>query len=201
MTIPNEVLVVDDVDATREMTALILQRAGFEVSVAHSGAEALRAALEHKPDLIVSDVVMPEMDGAELCRQVRAEPRLHGTLVLLSSGASVTSHEQARGLEAGADGYVALPISNRELVARVRALMRIKAAEDERDLLIGELKGALGDVKLLSGILPICSHCRKIRNDSGYWDQLETFIQSHSAAQFSHGICPECLAKQGDADT
>jgi len=74
------------------------------------------------------------------------------------------------------------------------ALMR-RQLEDERERLIAELRKALSKVKLLSGLLPICSSCKKIRNDKGYWEQMETYISEHSAADFSHGICPECAKK------
>lgn len=70
-----------------------------------------------------------------------------------------------------------------------------KKAEEEREALIGELQLALSEIKQLSGLLPICSSCKKIRDDSGYWNQLESYLQSHSDAEFSHGICPDCIAK------
>ena len=67
-----------------------------------------------------------------------------------------------------------------------------KQVEKERKKLIKELKEALANIKTLSGLLPICSHCKKIRDDKGYWNKIEGYIQKHSTAQFSHGICPEC---------
>ena len=74
-------------------------------------------------------------------------------------------------------------------------ITRRKNAEAEREQLIVELQNALQEVKTLSGLLPICMHCKKIRDDSGYWNQLENYIQSNSAAQFSHSICEPCLDK------
>ncbi len=68
-----------------------------------------------------------------------------------------------------------------------------KQAEDEREKLISELRKALTEVKKLSGMLPICSSCKKIRDDKGYWNQIEAYIAEHSEAEFSHGLCPECL--------
>ena len=70
-----------------------------------------------------------------------------------------------------------------------------KKAEIERDKLIVDLKKALSDVKALSGLIPVCSNCKKVRDDAGYWNQLETFIEEHSEALFSHSLCPECLEK------
>ena len=65
----------------------------------------------------------------------------------------------------------------------------------ERDLLVNELQQALADIKTLKGLLPICSFCKKIRDDKGYWDQVESYISSHSEVEFSHSICPECIKK------
>jgi DNA repair exonuclease SbcCD ATPase subunit len=69
---------------------------------------------------------------------------------------------------------------------------QLEAVEAERERLIVELQEALAKVKTLSGLLPICSSCKKIRDDNGYWNLLETYLQEHSAARLSHGICPDC---------
>ena len=70
-----------------------------------------------------------------------------------------------------------------------------KQAEQEREKLIGELKATLAEVKTLQGIIPICAGCKKIRDDKGFWSQVESYIQKHSEATFSHGMCPDCLKK------
>jgi hypothetical protein len=70
-----------------------------------------------------------------------------------------------------------------------------KSAETERECLIGELQEALAKVKTLSGLVPICAWCKKIRDDSGFWKEVEVYVQSRSDATFSHGVCPECRAK------
>ena len=70
-----------------------------------------------------------------------------------------------------------------------------KEAETQRDRLIRDLQTALTEVKTLSGLLPICAHCKKIRDDKGYWTQIESYIHEHSGAEFSHGICQECAKK------
>jgi len=74
-------------------------------------------------------------------------------------------------------------------------LSLVKADLDERKMLINELRKALSEVKQLSGFLPICASCKKIRDDEGYWNQIESYISAHPEAQFSHGICPECAKK------
>jgi hypothetical protein len=70
-----------------------------------------------------------------------------------------------------------------------------KQAEEERERLILELTDALSKVRTLSGLLPICASCKKIRNDKGYWEQIEMYIRNHSEAEFSHGLCPDCMEK------
>ncbi len=90
---------------------------------------------------------------------------------------------------------IADPVSNRELVSRVNSMARLIRAERKTDRYILELEQAMENIKVLSGIIPICMHCKKIRDDKGYWNQLEVFIQSHSSAQFSHGLCEACLEK------
>jgi hypothetical protein len=74
-------------------------------------------------------------------------------------------------------------------------LSMVKSDLDERKRLVDELRKALGEIKQLSGFLPICASCKKIRDDKGYWSQIESYISAHSGAQFSHGICPECARK------
>jgi PAS domain S-box-containing protein len=74
---------------------------------------------------------------------------------------------------------------------------RIEAQQD-RERLISELREALSQVKVLSGLLPICAWCKRIRTDDGYWAKLEEYLGAHSEAQFTHGICPECLGKLGE---
>jgi response regulator RpfG family c-di-GMP phosphodiesterase len=140
-------------------------------------------------------MVLPDTSGMEICREIKADPLFRKTFILFFSGQRTDSIEQAKGLNVGADGYITKPITNSELLARVNAFIRIISAEQERDRLIGELKQALSKIKQLSGLLPICSHCSKIRDEGGVWNRLETYIEAHSEADFSHSICPDCAEK------
>jgi PAS domain S-box-containing protein len=83
----------------------------------------------------------------------------------------------------------------RDITERKKAEVERKKAEAEREKLITQLQDALADVKLLSGLVPICANCKKIRDDQGYWTQIESYIQDRSDAKFSHSICPDCAAK------
>jgi DNA-binding response OmpR family regulator len=189
------ILVVDDDQDIRFATVRLLGNAGYSVTEADTGEEGLCLVRETHPDLVLLDVVLPDKDGYEICRTIKTDEKLKNTYVILLSGSKTGSDDQSEGLEIGADGYVARPVSNRELLARVQSMFRIIRAERDRDRLIGELQEALASIKTLRGLLPICCNCKKIRDDNGYWSQLEKYLHEHSDAEFSHSICPECMGK------
>ena len=142
------------------------------------------------------------MSGVTVCKRIKDDPELQDIFVILQSGVQVSSELQADGLDVGADGYIVKPVSNKELVARIQAMERIKRAEDalrehekQQAKLVAELREALAEIKTLKGFIPICAWCKKIRDDEGYWNQLEAYISAHTDAVFSHGLCPECAEK------
>lgn len=126
------VVVVDDDPVIRMATARLLRNAGMNVEEAADGASGAVCLRAVKPDVALIDVDLGDADGRELCAALRAEPGLENTFWVLISGVSTSPDDQVRGLEGGADGYIARPIDNRELVARVRAFLRIGEAERER---------------------------------------------------------------------
>jgi CheY-like chemotaxis protein len=189
------ILVVDDDADVARGTAHLLERAGYATAVARNGVEALQAVQTFHPHLVLSDRDMPEMNGVEMCRQIKGDPALSDMFVILISGTYTQSDEQAAGLEAGADGYIARPIANRELAARVASFVRILRLNRSLREKNAELEAALAKVNLLSGLLPICAGCKKIRDDQGYWGQVESYLEKHSEATFTHGLCPECVSK------
>ncbi len=189
------ILVVDDEPDILFATARILRSAGHRVEEAETGEQCLRMITESRPDLVLLDVMLPDRSGYEVCRQIKGNSASSGIYVMLLSGKKTTADDQSEGLEIGADGYLARPVAKRELLARVEAMARIIRAERARDRLIEELRAALDSIKILKGLLPICANCKKIRNDMGYWEKVETYVTSHSEATFSHGICPECMMK------
>jgi two-component system cell cycle sensor histidine kinase/response regulator CckA len=125
------VLVVDDSQNRLLIHSLLLQKSGFEVLQASDGAECFHVLQKHKPDIIILDVVLPDINGIEICRRIKSDDTTRDILILLVSGLEIESDDQTRGLDAGADGYVILPIKNHEFISRVRALERIKKSEDE----------------------------------------------------------------------
>jgi PAS domain S-box-containing protein len=312
------ILVVDDQPHALQGVSRILRNAGFEPLEAATGEECLKLAADFRPDLVLLDVVLPDIDGRDVCKRLKTDPLTAEAYVVLLSSIRIESESQADGLEHGADGYIARPIPNRELLARVRALLRRKESErrlaealefkdkilttspvgiagfgwdgrvvmaneamavivgadreqvlglnfrefdswrtsgllddaeevlstgaekrkevnlvttfgrevwldcrlarfrvgdefhllftandvtdgkhveQEKERLISELQDALAKVKTLSGMLPICGSCKKIRDDQGYWRRLEEYIGSHSDAEFTHSVCPECARK------
>jgi len=194
---PNDIriLVVDDDADVARGTAHLLDEAGYTTAVAPNGQEALQILPTFRPHLVLSDRDMPEMDGLEMCQRIKSDPAYAGMFVVLISGTFTQTEEQAVGLESGADGYIARPIANRELAARVAAFVRIvcldRALRDKN----AALEAALAKVKLLSGLIPICAGCKKIRDDKNFWHQVESYITKHSDAKFTHSLCPACTKK------
>jgi DNA-binding response OmpR family regulator len=197
-----KILVAEDDPDLLLLTTQVLRKAGYDVLEASTGKGCLEAVRAHHPDIVLLDVMLPDTAGTEVCRQIKTDEALRGIFVILISGIQVSSDHQADGLNVGADGYIIKPIANRELLARIQSIVRIKQAEDalrekerEQQKLILELQEALAEIKTLRGLIPICAWCRKVYDDEGYWNQLEAYISKHTDAVFSHGICPECAEK------
>jgi signal transduction histidine kinase len=129
MSRPSKILIVDDNPVVLFNVAHLLKTAGFQVLEATTGKECLSLARTGAPDLVLLDVMLPDVNGVELCRQIKASPEMNQLFVVLLSSVEISPDSQVTGLEAGADGYIARPIENRELLARVQALLRIKQAE------------------------------------------------------------------------
>ncbi|WP_144158204.1 response regulator [Paraburkholderia sp. BCC1885] len=125
----NLILNVDDNDGARYAKSRILSRAGFVVIEAANGTEALEHARTSMPDLVLLDVKLPDINGFEVCRMIKATPETAGILVLQTSAAAVQSIDRIRGLDGGADSYLIEPIEPAELIAHVRALLRVRRAE------------------------------------------------------------------------
>jgi len=124
-----QILVVDDDQSLLRATMRLLTRAGYRVFEAATGNEALRLAETHRPNLILLDVMLPDINGLDVCRRIKTNPALVDTYVMLISGLKNTTDDQVTGLNAGADGYIGRPVSNQELLARVQATLRFQQAE------------------------------------------------------------------------
>ena len=191
------VLFVDDEDGIRQSLGRWIARHVDTVWLAPDGEVGLQLYLEHHPDVVVTDIAMPVMDGLAMTRAIKAhDPHAQ---VVVSTAYSSTQHF-LECIEIGVDGYVLKPIEPPQLLAAMGKCLRIVANTrelerrgEERDRLLRELQESATKVKTLSGLLPICASCKKIRDDAGYWKQLETYITEHSGVLFSHGFCPSCV--------
>lgn len=124
------ILHVDDNETNRYVVRRMLQKAGFEVQEAPTGETALQLVAQQQPDLIILDVQLPGVDGFEVCRQIKANPGTSSIPVLHLSASFVKSEDKVQGLEGGADGYLTQPVEPIELIATVKALLRIREAEE-----------------------------------------------------------------------
>ncbi|MDM8522497.1 response regulator [Desulfococcaceae bacterium HSG8] len=187
------VMIVEDDFIVVKTIRVSLENSGYAVtSAVPSGEEAIRKAGEEKPDIILMDIMLEgETDGIEAARQIKKLFNI--PVIFLTSNVDEDILRRARITEPF--GYLVKPFEDRELHANIEMGLYRAEAEKERDRLTCELREALGKVKQLSGLLPICANCKKIRNDQGYWERIEAYITDHSEAEFSHGICPECARK------
>jgi DNA-binding response OmpR family regulator len=227
------ILVVEDSITQAQHLRYVLDRFGYPVTIAHDGNEAMKSIEKQKPSVVISDVMMPGMDGYELCRQIKSNDGLKDIPVILLTSLK-DPRDIIKGLECGADHFITKPYKEDYLLSHIqyifvnRELRRTAMADlgieiffaghkhfltstriQILDLLFStyeavlqknfelerinqELKQSIETIKTLSGLIPICSNCKKIRNDDGYWQQLEEFIKEHSDAEFTHGLCPEC---------
>lgn len=189
------VLIAEDDETSRLVLTANLKQWGYEVLVATNGQEALDQLEQPDPPMLaILDWMMPVLDGVEVCRRVRANPALKSAYLILLT-AKGTEESIVQGLEAGANDYVAKPFKRRELQARLRVGLRVIQLQDELVRHVAQFEAALEQVKELQGLLPICSYCKRIRDDHNYWEQIDTYVAEHSKAEFSHGICPDCYEK------
>lgn len=187
-----KILIAEDDPISRRLLEVLCGSWGYDVVAVGDGREAC-AVLEQEdaPPLVILDWMMPGMDGLEVLHSVRAKNYAKPVYIILLT-ARGTQDDILRGLLAEADDYVTKPFDQQELRARVCAgerVVRLQMAMAEQ---VEALENALRRVKKLQGLLPICSYCKRIRNDENYWQQVEAYITDHSEAQFTHGVCPQC---------
>ncbi len=176
----NIIYVIDDKLENIKLLGTLLIENKYEPMVFLSAKDALESIREIKPELILLDIMMPEMDGYEMCKVLKAEDLFKDIPVIFLTGKTDTD-DLVKGFDVGAADYVKKPFESAELLARIKTHIGFKKAREK--------------IKNLNGLLPICSNCKKIRNDKGYWKQIDVYIQKHSEAEFTHSMCPECSDK------
>ena len=187
------VLIADDDAALRHGLCAHLTRWGHEPEACADGNQAREVLRAADPPLVaLLDWNMPGPNGLDLCREIRSLPYLASMYVVLLTAHSARE-EMVEGLGCGADEYMVKPVDWELLRVRLQVGVRIVTLQENLKQRVHELQEALGTVKQLHGLLPICSYCKRIRDDNDYWQQLESYVSEHTDAQFSHGICPGCL--------
>jgi DNA-binding response OmpR family regulator len=185
------ILIAEDDLVSRRMLEATLLRWGYEVVVTSDGLAAWQALQEKDaPRMAILDWMMPGLDGIDICRKARARSTSEPPYVILLT-AKGSKTDIVSGLQAGADDYIVKPFDRDELRARVQAGVRILSLQASLTARVRDLEEALARVKTLQGLLPICSYCKRVRNDDHYWQQVESYVSDHSDARFSHGICPD----------
>jgi len=187
------ILIAEDDQISRRLLKATLERAEHEVVVTTNGAEAWDVLREgSSPSLAVLDWMMPEMDGADVCRRVRELKKDKYTYMILLT-ARGQKKDVVAGLDAGADDYLVKPFDPQELRSRILVGQRIVNLESALAQNVRDLEEAVTHVKVLQGLLPICMHCKKIRDDRDSWHRLETYIEEKSEAMFTHSLCNDCI--------
>jgi len=188
-------LVADDDSTSRLMLRGILSKMDKDIVTVADGQAAWEILEAPQTPLVaILDWEMPGIDGVELCRLVKARPNPQPIYLIILTGRQAKD-DIVIGLDSGADDYITKPFDNSELRARIGVAERLINAQLTLSRKVEELAAALKHVKTLQGIIPICMHCHKIRVDEEAWHRLEAYIEDHSDAHFSHGICPECMEK------
>lgn len=191
------VLYVEDEAVTRQALSPPLERRVRELLTAENGEAGLALFRERRPDIVITDIKMPVMNGLAMIRGIRALAAATPVVVTTAYG---DINYLIESIEIGVDRYVMKPVDHKKLFAALQQCAALVTAErdakrhqEEREQLVRELQEALARVKQLSGLLPICAHCKKIRKDDGAWQQIEVYVRDHADVEFSHGICPNCL--------
>jgi len=205
MSAENTVLFVDDEEFVLTSLERYLIRESYARRYANSGEAALAIMASEPIDVVVSDMRMPGMAGMELLRIIKE--RWPDTIRIALS-AHVSSPQLLAAINTGeVYRYLTKPLQPvEEIRAEIRNAIELHQLRRKHNALIlslaernQQLEDQLARIRTLEGLLPICAYCKKIRDDKGYWQMLEQYITEHSCATFSHGMCPDCYAREMQA--
>jgi CheY-like chemotaxis protein len=175
------ILTVEDDPVARAVLRQALTRLQHEVVEAPDGVEAWEMLQSESVRVVVSDWFMPRIDGLELCRRVRAKPGGEYVYFILLTSSDATGDNQRAAADAGVDDFLTKPLDLSELWMRLRVAERILRYTTQ--------------VRQLEELMPICTYCKKIRDDQNYWQQIEGYINERTGSEFSHSICPDCYQR------
>jgi len=174
-----KILIAEDDPVSLTILKAALQSEGHDVVTSASGAEAWEIFDREPSRVIVSDWMMPDVDGLELCRRVRQRTKTEYTYFILLTANNTTRENLRTAMYAGIDDFLSKPLDRETIFMRLRVASRILDFTTQ--------------IRVLKELIPICMYCKKVRDDSDYWQQVDTYIHTCTGSNFSHGICPECL--------
>ena len=177
-----KVLIAEDDVVSAKVLSTLLQRLGYQVAIARDGDEAWKLFEAEPVRLIVSDWMMPGTDGLALCKKVRAHHGIPYTYFILLTAARTSAENYKLAADGGVDDFLTKPIDRDALQMRLHVAARILKFTAE--------------IRQLKELIPICTYCRKVRDEENYWQQVETYIQKETGSRFSHGACPDCCEKE-----
>jgi len=185
-----KIMIVEDEWIAAEDTQYKLQDLGYIVTaLASTGNEAIQKAEEDKPDLVLTDIVLEgEMDGIEVAKQIYSSFDI--PFIYLTAYADDEILERIKITEPF--GYIVKPFTNEDLKITIELALYKHKAEGKRRKQIQDLSNALARARALTGLLHICSSCKKVQDEEGNWKEIEDFIREHSGAEFKHIVCPVC---------
>ena len=196
------VLVVDDQPVNLALSTKILADLPVDVITVDSGKRALEVLEKRDISLILLDVQMPEMDGFQTADKIKTMERGKDVPIIFVTAVGTDIKHIKKGYGTGAVDYLLKPVTPFVLKSKVRIFLDLKGKYDEAEARLElleesnkQFKRTLESLRLSEGLVPICSWCKSIRNEEGDWESVEDYISRASAAEFTHGICPECSHK------
>lgn len=179
MSSPYKVHIVEDDKTTRRLLENATSKLGYAVKTYEDGQEAWKAFQTDRPQVVISDWMLPSMDGLELCRKLRESMRESYTYFVLISAQQRSHDNLKQAVNAGVDDFLKKPIASEEIWNRMRVAERILNFTHQ--------------VRRLESLIPICCYCKKVRNDGDLWEQIEQYVNERTGADFTHSICPNCM--------
>jgi sigma-B regulation protein RsbU (phosphoserine phosphatase) len=176
------ILIAEDDPVAAKILQMTLERLGHQLIVTRNGSEAWEAFDRNPPRAIVSDWMMPGIDGLEFCRKVRARKNTPYTYFILLTALDTSAENFSMATDAGVDDFLSKPLHHARIEMRLRVAERILWFTRQ--------------MQQLAELIPICGWCQKVRDDNDYWERVETYIGKRTGATFTHGLCPECFARE-----
>jgi PleD family two-component response regulator len=188
------ILIVDDTPENLTLLRSMLTEKGYRVLAAINGELALKAVRTNLPDLILLDIRMPGMDGYEVCKQLKSEEKTRKIPVIFISALNEVD-DKVKALSLGGVDYITKPFQAEEVLARIKTHLALRSLQKSLEDKNAQLQKALDEIKILQGIIPICTNCKKVRDDENFWNNVEGYLKKRLDIELSHSVCPDCSKK------